>query len=238
MKAKIVSIVGLTSSGKSSLGIQIAKMFNGEIVSCDSRQVYKHLDLTSGKVTQEEQSQVKHHLLDVMQLGGKYMDVFAFQQLAYDAIDDILSRKKLPILVGGTGLYSRAVVEGYGFKEKSNPRYDVLQIALMPSKVVLAPLVKNRIDQRLAAGMLDETRKILETVDEAWLSVLGLECYWNTQRVQNRITDEVYRDRLFTKTMQYAKRQRTWFKKEKNTHFLTDMDTFLEKTSSLVQEFL
>ena len=117
---KIISIVGLTSSGKSSLGIKLAQKFNGEIVSADSRQVYKGLDWCSGKVTQEEQNMVKHHLLDVANLGEQYT-LFDFQKQAYDAIDDILKRGKVPFLVGGTGLYSRAVVEGYNLvQEKPN----------------------------------------------------------------------------------------------------------------------
>jgi len=109
---KLIAIVGLTSSGKSGLGIELAKKFNGEIVSADSRQVYKGLDWCSGKVTKEEQAEVKHHLIDVCELGSQFT-LFDFQQKAYEAIDDIISRKKVPFLVGGTGLYSRSVIEGY-----------------------------------------------------------------------------------------------------------------------------
>ena len=113
---KLVTVVGLTSSGKSSLGIELAKHFNGEIVSADSRQVYKGLDYCSGKVTKEELSMVKHHLIDISNLGEQFT-LFDFQKLAYEAIDDIISRKKVPFLVGGTGLYSRSVVEGYSLSE-------------------------------------------------------------------------------------------------------------------------
>ena len=109
---KLISIIGLTSSGKSSLGINLAKKFNGEIVSADSRQVYKGLDWCSGKVTKQEQEIVKHHLIDVVSLGTQFT-LFDFQKLAYEKIDDIISRGKVPFLVGGTGLYSRSVVEGY-----------------------------------------------------------------------------------------------------------------------------
>ena len=120
---KLISIVGLTSSGKSSLGIELAQKFNGEIVSADSRQVYKGLDWCSGKVTAEEQSLVKHHLLDVANLGEQFT-LFDFQKQAYDAIDDILRRGKVPFLVGGTGLYSRSVVEGYNLVEEK-PNQDL-----------------------------------------------------------------------------------------------------------------
>ena len=111
---KIVAIIGTTASKKSDLGIFLAQKFNGEIVSCDSRQVYKGLDLGSGKVTKEEQKQAVHHMLDVVEPGQKY-SVADFQKQAYKCIDDILSRGKLPILVGGTGLYVRAITDGYNF---------------------------------------------------------------------------------------------------------------------------
>ena len=109
---KLISIIGLTSSGKSGLAIELAKEFKGEIVSADSRQVYKGLDWCSGKVTEQEQAQVKHHLIDVQELGAQFT-LFDFQKQAYLAIDEIISRGKVPFLVGGTGLYSRSVVEGY-----------------------------------------------------------------------------------------------------------------------------
>ena len=113
-KPKIIAIVGTTASGKSDLGIHLAQKFNGEVVSCDSRQVYKGLDLGSGKVTKEEQQLAVHHMLDIIEPGTKY-SVADFQKQAYECIDDILSRGKLPILVGGTGLYVRALTDGYNF---------------------------------------------------------------------------------------------------------------------------
>ena len=116
---KLIAIVGQTSSGKSSLGIDLAKFFDGEIVSADSRQVYKHLDWCSGKVSKQEMQEVKHHLIDVADLGNQF-SLFDFQSQAYRAIDDIHSRNKIPFLVGGTGLYSRSVIEGYGL-EPSKP---------------------------------------------------------------------------------------------------------------------
>ena len=99
---KIISVIGLTSSGKSSLGIELARAFNGEIVSADSRQVYKGLDFCSGKVTSEELEMVKHHLIDICELGTQFT-LFDFQKLAYKSIDDIVSRGKIPFMVGGTG---------------------------------------------------------------------------------------------------------------------------------------
>ena len=236
-------MVGLTASGKSAIGIKLAQAFNGEIISADSRQVYRGLDIGTAKVTEEEQSLVPHHLIDVVN-PGEHFDVYEFQQRAYAAIDDILRRGKLPILVGGTGLYSRSVVEGYTFSGGLNPPvppavFDVLQICLLPSKDYIRPLVEKRIVQRLANGMIEETRELLSTgVSRDWLHSLGLEYYWNIEYIEGRVHLDEYKKQLATKTMQFAKRQRTWFKREKNTHFLTDPATFCEDCENLVREFI
>lgn len=113
---KLISIIGQTSSGKSSLAIDLARVFDGEIISADSRQVYKGLDWCSGKVSKDEQKLVKHHLIDVVDLGNQF-SLFDYQKLAYEKIDDVLKRKKVPFLVGGTGLYSRAIDEGYNLSD-------------------------------------------------------------------------------------------------------------------------
>ena len=114
---KLVSVVGTTASGKSDLGIVLANKFNGEIVSCDSRQVFKGLDLGTGKVSKEEQEMAVHHLIDIIN-PNEYFSVSEYQKLAYNTINDILSREKRAFLVGGTGLYSRAVCEGFNMGEE------------------------------------------------------------------------------------------------------------------------
>lgn len=108
----IVVILGTNASGKSELAIRLAKKFEGEIVSADSRQVYRGLDLGSGKITPAQAAIVKHHLIDVADLSENY-SLARYQPAAYTAIDSIAESGKLPFLVGGTGLYIRAVVEGY-----------------------------------------------------------------------------------------------------------------------------
>ena len=116
-------IEGTNASGKSSLGIELAGRFGGEIVSADSRQVYRRMDLGSGKVTAEEMKGVPHHLLDVCE-PGEFFSMADFQRLAYTAIDGILSRGAVPFLVGGTGLYVDAVADGYELSDKS-PDHDL-----------------------------------------------------------------------------------------------------------------
>ena len=118
MQPKLIVIEGTNASGKSSLAVELAKQYGGEIISADSRQVYRRMDLGSGKITEQEMRGVPHHLLDVRD-PGEFFSMADFQRLAYEAIDDILSRGKIPFLVGGTGLYVDAVADGYVLSEKA-----------------------------------------------------------------------------------------------------------------------
>lgn len=112
MKTKIIVVLGPTAVGKSALGIALAQKFNGEIISGDSQQVYNELMIGTAKVNEEEQKQAVHHLIDVRSVAEGY-SVYDFVQEAEQVIEDISSRGKLPIIVGGTGLYLQSLLEGY-----------------------------------------------------------------------------------------------------------------------------
>ena len=112
MKQKLIVIAGTNASGKSNLGVQLAARYGGEVISADSRQVFRGLALGSGKITREEMQGVPHHLIDVCN-PGDFFSMADFQKLAYQAIDDIHARGKIPFLVGGTGLYVDSVADGY-----------------------------------------------------------------------------------------------------------------------------
>ncbi len=109
----LILVVGPTASGKTHLGVELAKIFDGEIISADSRQVYKGLDIGSGKDL-AEYGEVKHHLIDIVEPGDEY-NAFRFQQDFFNAFSDIQSRGKQAVLVGGTGMYIDAAVAGYQF---------------------------------------------------------------------------------------------------------------------------
>ena len=111
-KVKIIAVVGPTAVGKTALGIELAKRFNGEIISGDSQQVYRHLDIGTAKATLEEQAEAPHHLIDVREVDEAY-SAYDFVKEASAAIEDITSRGKLPIIVGGTDLYLQSLLEGY-----------------------------------------------------------------------------------------------------------------------------
>ena len=110
-KDKVLVIVGPTATGKSDLAVRLAKKFKGEVISADSRQVYTGLDIGTGKITKEEMKGVPHYLLDVADPKKKFT-VVKYVELAEKAIAEILSKKKLPIIVGGTGFYIQALVDG------------------------------------------------------------------------------------------------------------------------------
>ncbi len=123
-------IMGPTASGKSSLGLQLARFCGGEIISADSMQFYKGLNIGVAKPTLEEQGEVVHHFLDVMDISEK-SDVYRFCNDAEHVIDEIFSRGKIPIIVGGSGLYLRGLMYGLdqlpvdqGLRDELNKEYD------------------------------------------------------------------------------------------------------------------
>ena len=118
MLPRMVVLAGTNASGKSALGVKLASRFQGEIISADSRQVYRKMDLGSGKITAAEMNGVPHHLLDVVN-PGQFFSMADFQRLAYEAADQILRRGHVPFLVGGTGLYIDAVADGYLLSDRA-----------------------------------------------------------------------------------------------------------------------
>ncbi|MGT2949185.1 tRNA (adenosine(37)-N6)-dimethylallyltransferase MiaA [Streptococcus devriesei] len=112
MKEKILVVLGPTAVGKTALGIALAQKYGGEIISGDSQQVYRKLDIGTAKASAAEQAAVPHHLIDVRDVSDGY-SAFDFVEEAKAAINDIASRGKLPIVVGGTGLYLQSLLEGY-----------------------------------------------------------------------------------------------------------------------------
>lgn len=286
---KLISIVGLTSSGKSGLGIELARLFNGEIVSSDSRQVYRGLDWCSGKVTDEEQKMARHHLIDVANLGEQFT-LFDFQKAAYEAIDDIISRNKVPFMVGGTGLYSRSIVEGFDLsedkpnlelrekleklskdellkmceeqdielpeevtsrrlirllekaqspKKENKPRYEVLQIGIDWSKEDIHERIKTRLEYRMP-NMIAEIKNLLSSgVSKEFLMSLGLEAKFIIRYLDGEFSSyEEFFELLFIEERHFAKRQRTWYRKEKNIIWIDGKDNAIQKASELVEEFL
>jgi len=111
-KEKIIVVLGPTAAGKSALAVYIAKNFNGEIISADSRQIYKGLDIASNKITKREKQGIPHHLLDIIKPNQVY-SLYNWQHDAFTKIKKILKNKKLPLIAGGTGLYISSILQNY-----------------------------------------------------------------------------------------------------------------------------
>ena len=154
---RLLVIVGPTAVGKSALSLRLAQEFDGEIISADSRQIYRHMDIGTAKVTPEERAGVPHHLIDVV-APDEELTLAHYQRLAAEGIEEVWARGKLPILVGGTGLYVRALTEGWTVPEVPPDRALRARleeqarregpIALHASLAAVDPLAAQRIDPR------------------------------------------------------------------------------------------
>ena len=177
---KLGVILGTNASGKSDLGIRLAKHFGGEIVSADSRQVYRGLDLGSGKITPAQAATVRHHLIDVADV-SEYYSLAHYQRAAYSAIDSISSAGKLPFLVGGTGLYISAIVEGYQLVDV--PPNDPLRAELesLPLTQLVERLEKSDPD---AASRIDKgnRRRLIRAIEIASAGYANSAAHTNSPR--------------------------------------------------------
>ena len=164
---RVIAIVGPTGIGKSRLAIHLAEIFNGEIISADSRQLYRFLDIGTAKPTMEELSRIPHHLINVVNPNEDF-SLAQYQEMAYRAIDDIHQRGRLPFLVGGSGLYLKAVLEGWHIPRVSPDdkfRYNVQEKAkqgsadaLYQELCAIDPAAAAKIDPR-------NTRRIIRALE-------------------------------------------------------------------------
>lgn len=119
----IIAVIGPTGVGKTKMSIKLAKKYNAEIISCDSMQIYKKMDIGTAKVTEEEKEGIKHHMIDIKDVREDY-SVYDYQKDARSVLDKLLKEDKNAIIVGGTGLYLKALLYNYEFKENSNEKKD------------------------------------------------------------------------------------------------------------------
>ena len=286
-KSKVIVILGQTATGKSTLAVKIAKKINGEVISADSRQVYRGLDLGTGKITKKEMRGIPHHLLDVLK-AKKRFSVAEYKKLADKKIKEIITRGKVPIICGGTGFYIDAVVKNINFPQvppntklrkqlslrhamvlfeelkkldpmraknidKNNkvrliraieiakvlgkvPKlqsdtfsayaenvssYDFIKIGLYAPSEFLKQKIQKRLLARIKAGMIKEIQNLHKN-GLSWkrMEELGLEYRYTALYLQKKITKEEMLKKLNSEIFKYAKRQMTWFKRDKEIKWL------------------
>jgi len=164
-REKLIVILGPTASGKTALSIKLAKNFNGEIVSADSRQVYKGMDIGTGKITKKEMKGIPHYLLGVASPKRKF-SVAQYQKLAQRAIEKILKKQKIPFLVGGSPFYIYSVVEGWIFP-KMKPNWQLRKKLEKQSKEKLFSTLKKLDPQRAKTIEKENKRRLIRAIEIA-----------------------------------------------------------------------
>ena len=295
---KIIAVVGTNASGKSSVGIELAKIFGGEIISADSRQLYKGFDLCCGKITAKEAQIVPHHLIDIKDIGEPF-SVSDYQKAAYSLIPQILQRDKVPFIVGGTGLYVSSVADGYILREESADmvlrgklsklsveelqstltpearsllasrpsdfqnkrrlirihekisrgeplknekaaRYNVLRLGITWPKEILHKRIDERLMLRIEQGMIDEVKVYLDGGgSQEYLYDLGLEYRYILWYLTGKFRSlDEFKTEMSRAIKRFAKRQMTWFGRDKSVHWLDMSADYLGQASSLISDFL
>lgn len=207
-KPKILVIVGPTASGKTSLSIELAKKFNGEVVSADSRQVYRGLDIGSAKVTKEEMSGVPHHLLDIVEPTEVYTAA-DFKRDAELAMSEIISRNKLPIICGGTFFYIDSLLGKVTLPEVE-PNEKLRGELEEKSAAELIRILENLAPQRAKSIEKHNTRRLIRAIEIA--KTLGYvpeqqitDCPYEVLTIGLQVDMETHGDLLRTRILERIK---------------------------------
>lgn len=221
----LIVITGPTACGKTSVAIELAKMINGEIVSADSMQVYRGMDIGTAKPALEERQNIPHHLLDVAD-PVDHFSAAIFQSLAWQAIDDIFSRGNTPILVGGTGFYIDVALHQDALQPNREmiPKYDAKKFILTRDRAKLYEAINNRVDIMVKIGLVDEVKKLLSLgIQEGTTAMQALGYKEIIPYLNGECTLDDAVAAIKQGSRRYAKRQLTWFRNQIVGEWL-DMD--------------
>ena len=230
MKQKLLLIGGPTAVGKSEFALNLSKKLKMEIISADSVQVYKELNVGTSKPSQEEKELCVHHLIDEVSFKEKF-NAFDFVNLSKKYIEEIANRGNLPVIVGGTGLYMESLLFAYSFKkEKENNEsvYDYKLYILNQDRQKLYDKINKRVDIMLENGLLDEVKKLMDmgvSADNQCFQAIGYKEL--VEYLNGNISYEEAVEKIKQGTRNYAKRQLTWFRHMNGTWI--DVDENLEK---------
>ena len=222
----IYCIIGPTGVGKTKLSVMLAKKLNAEIINCDSMQVYKELNIGVAKATKEEQEGIKHHLLSIKSVNEDY-SVFEYQKDARKLIDKFIEEKKDVIVVGGTGLYLKALLYDYTFDEKNNKNkklYDFKLIGLTRDRKILYENIDKRVDIMVKNGLLEEVKYLYDKNirTRAINTAIGYKELY--EYFDNNISLEDALDKIKQSSRRYAKRQYTFFNNQFDNIKYYDID--------------
>ena len=290
MKPRVIVIVGPTASGKTSLSIELAKKLNGEIISADSMQIYRKMTIGTAKPTKEEMQGIPHHMIDIVEPNEDF-NVAMYRKMAEEKIEEILSKNKTPIIVGGTGLYIDTLVNGIEFQdiendleyrmkleqqtqingvdwlfeelrkvdpdaakviEKNNIRrviraleiykvtgktkteidkesikgskYDYIIFGLLWNREELYNRINLRVDIMIKDGLIEEVKSLIEKEGFSKTALQGLGYKEVVDYLEEKISYEDMIEKIKMETRRYAKRQMTWFKRNKAIVWLDAKD--------------
>ncbi len=243
-----IVILGPTGSGKTGISIKLAKALNGEIISADSRAIYKGMDIGTAKPTKKEMQNIPHYGLDLVEPGERFT-VADWKAYAEDKIKDIKSRGKLPIIVGGTGLYIDALIYDYQFKgptgekigdfeqkscsDRTEVKGNYLLIGIKWNTEELCQRLEKRIDQMFNNDLYNETKNLVQRYgwgSQAMKSDI-YEYAWGF--LEGELTLDEAKKKCFYEDWHLAKRQLTWFKRNKKIIWLE-----LEKIYPFVLKYI
>lgn len=301
-KPKIIVICGPTASGKTALSIELAKKINGEIISSDSMQIYKNMDIGTAKPTKQEMQGIKHYLLDFVEPNKRY-SVAEFKKDAENAIEEILAKGKVPIIVGGTGLYIDSLIYGIEYPQieldekyrkhleeiveeqgleklyekakeidsqamekiskndkkrilrvleiyhatgktkteqekesrKNEVKYDYKVFAINMEREKLYERINKRVDIMIEKGLIQEVENLLKKYNEFPTAMQGLGYKEVVEYLEGTLTKEEMIEKIKQESRRYAKRQITWFKKNKQTIWIDGLNSKEKNLEILLQ---
>ncbi len=302
MKPTVYVIGGPTASGKSNLAVELAKRINGEIISADSMQIYKDMNIGTAKITPEEMQGINHYLIDFVSPDERY-SVSSFKKDAEKAIEAILAKGKVPIIVGGTGLYIDSLILGIEFQDekidtkyreslnkiaeeqglqklynmaqaidpvamkkisendkkriirvleiyhktgktkteqelesrKSEIKYNYKLFAITMDRQVLYEKIEKRVDKMIEQGLIDEVQGILNKYQKFPTAMQGLGYKEVVEYLENKTTKEEMVEKIKKETRHYAKRQLTWFRKNKNIIWLNGENSIEDNIDIMIK---
>ena len=237
-KHPVLAVVGPTASGKTALGVALAEQFGGEIISADSMQIYKGLDVGTAKVTPEETRGIPHHGVDILQPDEPF-SVADFTALAGALEHEISGREHLPILVGGTGLYVQSFLYGVRFAAEKTPYRSLILGLDFPERAQLYRRIDLRVDQMMEQDLLNEAKRVWEHRDtyKTAAQAIGYKEFFPYFAGESALAPCV--EKLKQASRNYAKRQLTWFRHMEGICWLdASAPDVREQAARLTNEFL